>query len=81
MVFTFVLCQHTTTPLDLLPWKMKKNQVYQSHQVTWFCSSMIVAVLCYECLIMRFICVRQNFWVHKKAPHWVRATLRAVNGT
>jgi hypothetical protein len=24
---------------------------------------------------MRFICVRQNFWVHKKAPHWVRATL------
>ena len=30
-VFTFVLCPHTTPPLDLLPWKMKKNQVYKSH--------------------------------------------------
>jgi len=24
--------------------------------------------------IMRFICVRQSCWVHKKAPHWVRIT-------
>jgi hypothetical protein len=29
-VFTFVLCPHTTTPLVLLPWKMKKNQVYKT---------------------------------------------------
>ena len=75
MVFTFVLCTHTTTPLDLLPWEMQKIMVYKTAQVTWCCSSMIVAVLCYECLIMRFICVRQNFGVHKKAPHWVRASL------
>jgi len=27
---------------------------------------------------MRFIYVRQNFWVHKKAPHWVRATLTSL---
>jgi len=30
-VFTFVLCPHITTPLDLLPWKMNKNQIYNSH--------------------------------------------------
>jgi hypothetical protein len=29
-VFTFVLCPHPTPPLDLLPWKMKKTQVYKS---------------------------------------------------
>jgi hypothetical protein len=33
-VFSFVLCPHTTPPLDLLPWKMKKNQVYKLLQVT-----------------------------------------------
>jgi hypothetical protein len=30
-VFTFVLCPHTTPPLDLFPWKMRKTQVYKSH--------------------------------------------------
>jgi len=24
---------------------------------------------------MRFICVRHSSWVHKEAPHWVRAPL------
>ena len=33
-VFSFVPCPHTTPPLDLLPWKVKKNQVYKCHWVT-----------------------------------------------
>ena len=47
MVFTFVLCPHTTTPLDLLPWKMKKNQVYQSHKVTWCLCCLFVVHLAF----------------------------------
>jgi hypothetical protein len=53
MVFTFVLCPHTTTPLDLLPWKMKKNQVYQSHKVT----------LCLCCLFVVHLAFPSFFWV------------------
>jgi hypothetical protein len=51
-VFTFILCPHTTMPLDLLPWKMDKNQVYKSHEATW-------------CLFSRFIVIwrsRVIFW-------------------
>jgi len=36
--------------------------------------SAIVAGLCFECLYNALICVCQSFWVHKKAPHWVRAS-------
>ena len=46
-VFNFVLCPHTTTPLDLLPWKMKKNQIYKSHQVTLCLCFLFVAHLAF----------------------------------
>jgi len=48
-VFPFVLCPHTTLPLDLLPKEMKKNQVYKSLQVT-LCQSRLFA-----CLALRSI--------------------------
>jgi hypothetical protein len=34
-VFTFVLCPHTTPPLDLLPFKTKKNQISQGDFVSF----------------------------------------------
>ena len=56
MVFTFVLCPHTTTPLDLLPWKMKKNRVYQSHNVTWcLCCLFVVHLAFPSCFFLLFV--------------------------
>ena len=74
-VFSFVLCTRGTPSLAPIQSKMQKVMVYKTAQVTWCRRCVIVAVLCFEWLYEAFICVRQSCWVHKRAPHWVRAPL------
>ena len=60
-VFSFVLCARGTPSLALLIPKMQRIIVYISYHVTWCCSSMIVAVLCYECLYNAFYLCSSKF--------------------
>ena len=42
--------------------------------MTWCCYSLVVVVLGFPCLYFALYVVRQSRWVHKRAPHWVRAS-------
>ena len=63
-------CTQTTNPLALLTIKVRKNPIYKAAQLTVF-FVWLVWLLDSRPII---VCVGQSRWVHKTAPHWVRAS-------
>jgi hypothetical protein len=66
-VFTLILCPHTTLPLDLLPWKMKKDQVYKSLHVTvFFCFLLVVHLAFPNYLFLVFVGLPVHSFPHRQ---------------